>query len=303
MQVPQDKYFRFLCVIFMIELRTYNYSRINEIIGLIEDADLDSGVRIGLGSEGCVHKLPPTGEIARVAGLDCIDGVTLVTPITPQKHYDRCVAYLGEVADLGVGDLRIVVNDLGILYSCEIDRPIAGRGIVHTSEACPWVDHILRDESDYVRNAYLQTNLNYSRTYALLRKMGIAGIEVDLLPRTIAAARMLDIPVYAHFGYAVVAYARSCHTARFHRKTPPECMHLCNSPMELELREIFDLESLSFAPPDADVEEVFPTLYLLGNTIYMRSEYCDAAGADGVIVNCDMYAPSSKILYEMATLV
>ncbi len=99
----------------MIELRTCNYSRINEIVGLIEDADLDSGVRIGLGSEGCVHKLPPAGEIARVTDLDCIGGVTLVTPITPQKHFDRICAYLGEVADLGIRDLRIVVNDLGIL--------------------------------------------------------------------------------------------------------------------------------------------------------------------------------------------
>ena len=70
--------------------------------------------------------------------------------------------------------------------------------------------------------------------------------------------------------------------------------------MELTLREIFDLESLGFAPPDADVAEVFPTLYLLGNAIYMKRDFCDAAGG---IVNYDMHAPSSKILYEMATLI
>jgi len=287
----------------MIELRTCNYSKIDEIAGVIGDADLDSGVRIGLGSEGCVHKLPSVEDLVRTADLDCTWGVTLVTPITPQKHYDRMRAYLGEIADLGIRDLRIVVNDLGILHSCEIDRPVAGRGIVHTSEACPWVDHILRDESDYVRDAYLQTSLNYARTSALFKGMGVEAIEIDLLPRTIAAARRLTMPVYAHFGYAVVAYARSCHTARFHQKTPPECAQFCDSPMELTLREIFDLESLGFAPPDADVAEVFPTLYLLGNAIYMKSDFCDAAGAAGVIVNCDMYAPSSKILYEMATLV
>jgi len=286
----------------MIELRTCNYSRIDEIVGLIEDADLGSGVRIGLGSEGCVHKLPLAGEIARVADLDCIGGVTLVTPITPQKHYDRCVAYLGEVADMGIGNLRIVVNDLGILYSCDLGNPVAGRGIVHTSEACPWVDHILRDESDYVRDAYLKTNLNYSRTYAILKGMGIEGIEIDLLPRTIAAARMLDIPVYVHFGYAVVAYARSCHTARFYHKTPPECTQFCDSPMELELREIFDLESLSFAPPDEEVREVFPTLYLLGNTIYMKSDFCDVAGAEGVIVNCDMISAKGLPKNEVVKL-
>ena len=287
----------------MIELRTCNYSRIDEIIGQIEDADIDSGVRIGLGSEGCVHKLPSVKDLMRAADLNCTGGVTLVTPITPQKHYDRIHAYLSEITDLGIKNLRIVVNDLGILHSCDIASPIAGRGIVHTSEACPWVDHILRDESDYVREAYLQTSLNYSRTSALFKEMGVKAIEVDLLPRTIAAAKKLDFTVYAHFGYAVVAYARSCHTARFHQKIPPECAQFCDSPMELELREIFDLESLGFAPPDADVEAIFPTLYLLGNATYMKSDYCDATGAEGVIVNCDMYAAASKILYEMLTLV
>ncbi|HDN65689.1 MAG TPA: hypothetical protein ENF23_05265 [Methanosarcinales archaeon] len=280
----------------MIELRTSDYSKIEAITGLIEDVDIGSGVRIGVGSEACVHKLPATPEIAQVSDLGCIDGVTLITPITPQKHFDRVCGYVNEVADLGIRNLRIVVNDLGILHSCEIDRPVAGRGIVHTSEACPWVDHILRDESDYVKDAYLQTNLNYSRTCTLLKDMGIEGIEIDLLPRTVAAARRLDFAVYAHFGYAVVAYARSCHTARFYGELPPLCTQFCNSPLELELRDIFDLESLSFAPPDADVAEVFPVLYLLGNTIYMKSDCCDAAGMDGAIVNCDMCAPSSEIL-------
>jgi len=281
----------------MIELRTSDYSKIESIAILIEDTDIGSGVRIGVGSEACVHKLPTIPEIAQVSNLDCIDGMTLVTPITPQKHFDRVREYVSEVADLGIRNLRIVVNDLGILYSCEINHPVAGRGIVHTSEACPWVDHILRDESDYIRDAYLQTNLNYSRTCALLKGMGIEGIEIDLLPRTIAAARRIKMPVYAHFGYAVVAYARSCHTARFYQKTPPECAQFCNSPLELELRDIFDLESLSFAPPDAEVAEAFPVLYLLGNTIYMKSDCRDAAGVDGVIINCDMDTLSSKILF------
>ncbi|MEA1906375.1 MAG: hypothetical protein U9N12_05405 [Euryarchaeota archaeon] len=279
----------------MIELRTCNYSRINEIVWQIEDADIDSGVRIGLGSEGCVHKLPPVEDLVRAADLDCAGGVTLVTPITPQKHYDRMHAYLGEIADLGISDLRIVVNDLGILHSCNIASPIAGRGIVHTSEACPWADHILRDESDYVRDAYLQTSLNYTRTSTLFKEMGVEAIEIDLLPRTIAAAKRLDFTVYAHLGYAVVAYARSCHTARFHQKIPPECAQFCDSPLELTLREIFDLESLGFAPPDADVAAVFPTLYLLGNAIYMKSDFCDAAGAEGFVVNCDMYEQPSDV--------
>lgn len=297
----------------MIELRTSNYSRIDEIAGLVDDAGgsvgagMDADIRIGLGSEGCVHKLPPAGEVVRAAGLDCLGGVTLVTPITPQKHFDRVCAYIrevtGEVADLGIRNFRIVVNDLGILYSCDLENPVAGRGIVHTSEACPWVDHLLRSESDYVRDAYLQTNLNYSRTYALLKEMGVAGIETDLLSRTIAAAKRLDTPVYTHFGYAVVAYARSCHTARFHQKTPPACVDLCNLPLELTLREIFDLESLGFAPPDADVKEVFPTLYLLGNTIYMKSDFCDAAGVDGVIVNVDMYERLSDLLADAGSIV
>ena len=61
-------------------------------------------------------------------------------------------------------------------------------------------------------------------------------------------------------------------------------------------RDIFDLESLSFAPPDIEVKNVFPVLYLLGNTIYMKSDYEDASGVDGTIVNVDMY-PDPDILF------
>lgn len=44
------------------------------------------------------------------------------------------------------------------------------------------------------------------------------------------------------------------------------------------MRETLDIENIGFAPPDADMKRVFPTLYLRGNAIYMKSDFCDAAG-------------------------
>ena len=72
---------------------------------------------------------------------------------------------------------------------------------------------------------------------------------------------------------------------RFYHENPPACAHLCNSSLELELTDIFTMESLSFAPPGVEVKEVFPTLYLLGNMIYMKSNFCDAAGWAGLLLS------------------
>jgi hypothetical protein len=272
----------------MIEIRTADSSKIDTLLGLLEEF----GVKIGLGSECCVHKLPTLEQVKTAASR--LDDLTVITPITPQKHFDWIMEYINGLP----ATVRLVVNDVGVLYSLHengmLERfcpVIAGRGIVHTSEACPWVDHLLRDETELIKQAFLQTNLNYSRTLNFFKGLGISGMETDMAPRTVKAAVSTGLPVAAHAEYIAVSYARSCHTARFYNEQPPECTQRCNSPIELELVDMFDLSGIppGFAQPSQEMLDIFPPLYLLGNTLFMKSDCHDTRELERVIINSDMY--------------
>jgi len=272
----------------MIEIRTADNSAIDQILALSDEF----GLQMGVGSESCVHKLPSPDKVKRLAGL--MEGLSVVTPITPQKHYEHMLDYI-KLLPSGV---RLVVNDMGILYALHnsgdaknFNPLVAGRGIVHTGQACPWIDHLLRDESDLIKDAFLATNLNYSRTLSLFKDMGITAMETDLESKTIEAAVKTGLPVGAHYEYIAVSYARSCHTARFFSEQPPECASRCNVPIKLELVDMFDLSGTppGFAQPDQEMMDIFPDLYLLGSTIYFKSSCMEMEGAQRVIINADMY--------------
>lgn len=272
----------------MIEIRTSDSAKTDRILSLSEELT----TAVGLGSECCVHKLPAIDLVRDTAGK--IHELTIVTPITPQQHYDRVLDYIRELPQ----GIRLVVNDVGVLYSLHkegglegFSAVVAGRGIVHTSEACPWVDHLIRGESGDVKEAFLQTNLNYSRTLEFMQDMGVSAMETDLESRTVRAALRTGLPVGAHGEYIAVSYARSCHTARFYGDEPPACVQRCNSPMEIELVDMFDLSGTppGFAQPSPEMLEIFPTLHLLGNTIFMKSECKETEGLERVIINADMY--------------
>lgn len=50
------------------------------------------------------------------------------------------------------------------------------------------------------------------------------------------------------------------------------------------------------------MEEVFPTLYLLGNTIYMKGDCWGVSGVDGVIVNVDMHGRMSDVVWAASQI-
>ncbi len=274
----------------MIEIRTADITKLDQIQALSDRFNL----KIGLGSESCVFKLPKLDQIRKTANK--IEHLSVITPITPQKHYEEMLKYIKALPS----GIRLVVNDMGILYSLHNSNSIdnfyqiaAGRGIVHTSEACPWVEHLLRDETDIIKEAFLKTNLNYTRTFDLITNLGICAVETDMEPNTVKAAIELGLPVAAHLEFIAVAYARSCHTSRFYNEQPPNCTSRCNTPIELQLADMFDLSGTppGFAQPDQKMKEIFPTLYLLGNIVYMKSKCREFQGLERIIVNADMYEP------------
>lgn len=268
----------------MIEIRTSDYSGLGNVVKIADEF----GAAVGIGSEGCFHRLPGQSDIEKA--MVCAAGVTLVTPLTPQRHFGKMMEYLRAAP----ADIDVVVNDAGVLYAMsrkglasKFNTLVAGRGLVHTSEACPWVEHILRGEAAHVKDAYLQTNFNYSRTYSLMQGLGIREIETDLLPGTVKAARKLGCPIRAHADYALVAFARSCHTARFYKELPPTCRARCNQPVKLQLRDMFELSALGFSEPGDELKKVFPELTLLGSSVYMHRECGEQV--DRTVLTSEMY--------------
>src|SRR5665648_55864 len=173
-----------------VEIRTSNANR----LALVTKIAKDAGAAVGLGHEACVHKLIGMKDLGSFNKYDhcdiAPDDITIITPITPQNRFDLVLDYICDVVDAGICR-RIVVNDLGVLYAMhevglcnEFDAIIAGRGFVHTSESIPWVDHILRDEADGIKDAFLKTNVNYSKTFDIYQRLGVTEIETDMLPRT-----------------------------------------------------------------------------------------------------------------------
>ena len=43
------------------------------------------------------------------------------------------------------------------------------------------------------------------------------------------------------------------------------------------------------------MKEIFPTLYLLGNIIFMKSKCREFQGLERIIVNADMYEPENLL--------
>ena len=64
--------------------------------------------------------------------------------------------------------------------------------------------------------------------------------------------------------------------------------------MELELVDMFDLAGSppGFAQPSPEMLGIFPKLYLLGATIFMKRDVHAIQGMERIIVNVDMYKPA-----------
>jgi len=256
------------------EVRTGQKKRVRELMEL--------GLPVFIGSESCPHLLPAAGELA---GLG-VDGVVL--PLTPQRHLADVLEVGRSALELG---LRLVVNDAGVLWCLKDLNPrdvSAGRGLVHGIEACPWVDDLLRGESRRVRESLLQTTFDYSRNQRLFAGLGVTRIEIDNLPHALSRQRQLDVAVHAD--YVMVAYTMSCHTARHLDLQPPACLKDCGRLYSLELVDTFSMKNGMpvFDEPDQRVKQIYPTLHVLGNGVFSRT---DAPIPDGfeVVVNADFY--------------
>ncbi|MDS0527095.1 hypothetical protein NNC19_15490 [Clostridium sp. SHJSY1] len=237
---------------------------------------------ISIGSEGCVHKVQSEDII-----LDCKrkakqygKAFKLVLPKIPQKDMMRILKLIHKLSNNGL-DYSIVFNDFGLLYACREENLLPeyatiGRGISRSFEDCLWYEHILRGEDEKKRETLIQNNMYDSYKYEELKEFNIKGIECNMLKHQLVSYNNLQkmgYQVHIHYGYVSVAYSRACQTAKFYKKTVPNCKDLCNKAIDIEMHQIWTRNKnldASEEKMDEALKAVNPKFLLLGNTLLRK---------------------------------
>lgn len=258
-----------------IEIRNLNKYRFSKI----SHYDFDI---VGIGSEGCPHKLPEVKDILEMYSIVSGQGrkFRLITPITPQSDLNYVLGVIKDTVEQ-IPNIDITINDLGVLYACQDIRNNQncnfniGPGLVVSMMQCSWFEYILRDETDFVKKAYLQTNMNHDKKIDFLKNYGVQGVEVPCVSSIMDSFTYLDkkgLEVIAHMNYVPIAYARACHTARFYKINPPNCVDKCETVIKTRLKEMFDLSQIipRYIEADTNVKTMLSDFWLLGNVTYTK---------------------------------
>ena len=188
---------------------------------------------------------------------------TYITPRLSNRGIERLRGQLALLNDLG--DIRIVVNDLGalnVLGGYPNLLPHLGRQLAFVPARCPWSNELIRDGGflarRWVGKVFSSTSLNYELTVDFYRKFGVQGADVDWIPRIFPCFNSLSkmgLKLSIHLHLIPVIVTRRCHTARFlGEETPEECSKPC-------LRRTFLLKN----------DALKLDLFLNGNVVFNRT--------------------------------
>jgi len=250
------------------EIRVRDYEKLSDIIDLEFDI-------VGIGDEGCVHKLPNI-EIAK----DMIKKIKnarkmirIITPKIPERHLRRVVELIKIISN-ETEEFWITINDLGLLYALkkekiELKHVTIGRAISRSFEDCLWYEHILRDEDEFVKDAIIQNNMAHKVKIDFFKDYQIDAIESNMLEhqeKAFANLKNCGYKVCVHYGYIAVAFSRACQTAKYYKAEIPDCKAKCSKPIHMTMTGIWDRKE--YLKPSSKVEEINPTYNLIGCVLY-----------------------------------
>ena len=250
-----------------------NVDRLHAALDSRRDSLFDSLFdSIRFGSEFCEWKLP-TLESLRQAFAATVERGKRFVYVTPRLSEAKLRQVESHLAQLDTwvtppDEVRVVANDLGtvaLLQSGDYAnlRVQWGRQLTSVpARAHPPFDAMLSREgklaSTFGRKVFETTDLNYAPTMHLLRDSGVAGVDIDWVPKCFSASKVvarqgLELAVHSHL--VLVTLTRKCHTARFLGEQTPD---LCTRPCD---RRVFRLEQASLG-----------RLYLMGNAVVDKIE-------------------------------
>lgn len=231
-----------------------------------------------LGSEGCFYKLWDLHVLKDVfsrAGAANKE-IFYATPVVQQRHLDEVKHHINTLMDWNI-DYVNVVNDLGLLYYLGSRYPAGkltiylGRLLNRSIESCPWNDHIIRNESDFMKQV-MKTNItNMQILVEYLSRFSVSGIEGNLTPcqtKSLTQLKQKGFRLMMNYDTIYVTSGRICTTAHYTKKAPPECVNECDEPIKVELskiRDVFEIKESYFESPEA--KELYGKMDILGNVV------------------------------------
>jgi hypothetical protein len=100
-------------------------------------------------------------------------------------------------------------------------------------------------------------------------------IEVDPLPRasaSFASLREAGFALNMLLDVVPIAYARSCHTARYYGSAPPGCEARCDQPFVLTATHRWRLVHGNVELLSRQARAAIPEFTVFGNVVYLRTD-------------------------------
>lgn len=238
---------------------------------------------IGIGDEGCVHRLPgrePLKELV-VEAIRNNKRFRLVTPFATQASIEQILAAIRQVEDQA-GLLPTVVNSHGVLWRLKKERLthplILGITFSNSAEQVAWREVCFTEERKEVKLVMYQHPLNQRDKIYYYREFGVIGAAVNPLPGALASVAAMEAKGWNSFIIHVdainIGISRSCHTARHYGLKPPDCRVACNRPLTLTIGHYLSKmgAQLEFSPSDAAMRQVIPSFTAWGNMLFRPTE-------------------------------
>ncbi len=274
-----------------------------EIRGIEPKAMVDrplNGEVIGIGSEGCVNKfcyyMKELITLSGTKGKYKDHKIRLVSPRVPEAFTDIVTEYVKSAVET-FNIESIVINDYGLLSRLHNEGVrktpfILGRTLVRSLEYAPWSEYIVRFEEDEVQKNLLIPSIFHSAKLELLNKYNVVGTELcptRTVGEFIPALKSKGLKVYMHYNTVIASMGRTCPVVRILGAKVGECMHLCDSSVDVKISKGWGLKQTA---DNSNITGIAPLYKCVGNAVYYLVnsshtpfELCDSVIFDSILNN------------------
>lgn len=234
------------------------------------------------GDEFCFYKFKNVTQYYNVIKelSEAGKSIFVAIPIIQQSHLDECKKICAELMQLGV-KIIYIINDLGMLYYLkkeykDVDYSvILGRLLNKNIESCPWSEHIIRNENDFIKKVMYTNSANSDIVIEHLKSLNVNGVHCNITQYQNVSYSKLKEKGYlitADLEYTYVASSRVCITAHYKHIKVGECSSVCKNFIEVTLDKIKNVSDMNNSLVDSeDAKKLYGTLFVNGNCIFKKN--------------------------------
>ncbi|SCY02016.1 hypothetical protein [Ruminococcus sp. YE282] len=235
--------------------------------------------------------------------------IFVAIPIIQQSHLVECKKICAELMQLGI-KIIYIINDLGMLYYLKTEYKyvdysvILGRLLNKNIESCPWSEHIIRNENDFIKKVMYTNSANSDIVIEHLNDLNVKGVHCNITQNQKASYIKLKEKGYlitADLGYTYVASSRVCITAHHKHIKVGDCSSICKSFIEVTLDKIKNVSDMNNSLVKSEnAKELYGTLYVNGNCIFKKNSIEDVPKEiDCVMIDIVSYLNDLSKLEEL----